>query len=60
MSLLSVKSLSGTLPVIFIEARLQGPPEIILSQLGISFRADRCSIAVLSKILKVAVKLSIY
>lgn len=49
MSLLPLKSLSGTLPVIFVEARVHGPPEIVFSQLGISIDADQCNIAILSK-----------
>uniref|UniRef100_A0A0R3S4Q5 Uncharacterized protein n=1 Tax=Elaeophora elaphi TaxID=1147741 RepID=A0A0R3S4Q5_9BILA len=48
MSLLPMRSLSGSLPVLFIEARLQGPPEIIFSQMGISFDADKCNIALLN------------
>ncbi|VBB33645.1 unnamed protein product, partial [Acanthocheilonema viteae] len=49
MSLLPINSLSGSLPVLFIEARLQGPPEIIFSQMGISFDADKCNIALLMR-----------
>lgn len=50
MSLLPMKGLSGSLPVLFIEARLQGPPEIVFSQMGISFDADNCNVALLSKL----------
>uniref|UniRef100_A0A1I7VXE8 Pecanex-like protein n=1 Tax=Loa loa TaxID=7209 RepID=A0A1I7VXE8_LOALO len=49
MSLLPMKSLSGSLPVLFIEARLQGPPEIVFSQMGISFDTDKCNIALLMR-----------
>ncbi|CAG9540668.1 unnamed protein product [Cercopithifilaria johnstoni] len=49
MSLLPMKSLSASLPVLFIEARLQGPPEIIFSQMGISFDADKCNVALLMR-----------
>nr|CDP98454.1 Bm10514 [Brugia malayi] len=49
MSLLPMKSLSVSLPVLFIEARLQGPPDIVFSQMGISFDADKCNVALLRK-----------
>ncbi|VDO63091.1 unnamed protein product [Onchocerca flexuosa] len=51
MSLLPMKNLSGSFPVLFIEARLQGPPEIVLSQMGISIDASDYNIALLSKFL---------
>uniref|UniRef100_A0A915Q5T3 Uncharacterized protein n=1 Tax=Setaria digitata TaxID=48799 RepID=A0A915Q5T3_9BILA len=47
MSLLPMRSLSDSLPVLFIEARLQGPPEIVFSQMGISFDTDKCNVALL-------------
>ncbi|VDK81573.1 unnamed protein product [Onchocerca ochengi] len=47
MSMLPMKNLSGSLPVLFIEARLQGPPEIVLSQMGISIDASDYNIALL-------------
>ncbi|VDO23155.1 unnamed protein product [Brugia timori] len=43
-----MKSLSVSLPVLFIEARLQGPPDIVFSQMGISFDADKCNVALLT------------
>ncbi|VDK81925.1 unnamed protein product [Litomosoides sigmodontis] len=49
MSLSPMKSLSDSLPVLFVEARLQGPPEVVFSQMGISFDADNCNFAVLMR-----------
>uniref|UniRef100_A0AAF5PTE9 Uncharacterized protein n=2 Tax=Wuchereria bancrofti TaxID=6293 RepID=A0AAF5PTE9_WUCBA len=49
MSLLPMKSLSVSLPVLFIEARVQGPPDIVFSQMGISFDADKCNVALLMR-----------
>ncbi|VDN07419.1 unnamed protein product [Thelazia callipaeda] len=51
MSLLPVKSLSGSLPELFIEARLQGSLEIESSHMGISFDSDQYHIALLKQII---------
>uniref|UniRef100_A0A0M3HYZ5 SAM-dependent methyltransferase n=1 Tax=Ascaris lumbricoides TaxID=6252 RepID=A0A0M3HYZ5_ASCLU len=45
MSLTSIRSISDQLPVIFIEARMQGNPNTVLAQLGFSLDADQCNVA---------------
>uniref|UniRef100_A0A915B431 RUN domain-containing protein n=1 Tax=Parascaris univalens TaxID=6257 RepID=A0A915B431_PARUN len=49
MSLTSIRSISDQLPVIFIEARMQGNPNTVLAQLGFSLDADQCNVAVFTR-----------
>ncbi|KHN74413.1 hypothetical protein Tcan_15861 [Toxocara canis] len=45
MSLIPIRSFSDQLPVIFVEARMQGNPNAVLAQLGLSLDADECNVA---------------
>ncbi|VDM47599.1 unnamed protein product [Toxocara canis] len=48
MSLIPIRSFSDQLPVIFVEARMQGNPNAVLAQLGLSLDADECNVALFS------------
>ncbi|MFH4983049.1 hypothetical protein AB6A40_009758 [Gnathostoma spinigerum] len=49
MSVIPLRTISGSLPVIFIEARLYGDPECVVNQLGFSLDADQYNIAMLTR-----------
>ncbi|VDK20819.1 unnamed protein product, partial [Anisakis simplex] len=49
MSLIPLRSFSDHLPVIFVEARWQGNPSMILTQFGLSIDTDECNVAVFSE-----------
>lgn len=49
MSLVPVRSFSGSLPVVFIEARLDGPPRVAFAQLGLSLDVEQCNLGILTR-----------